>query len=90
MRKAVRISVCSLSPSAILSTISSTPCLRRSTAVWSLIFSSFAGVPIQRLGETLGVLVTQSKESRKFSSEEIYALEVVAMVLAEMTELGLL
>jgi len=52
------------------------------------IFSSFAGVPILRLGETLGVLVTQSKESRKFSSEEIYALEVVAMVLAEMTELG--
>ncbi len=52
------------------------------------IFSSFAGVPIQRLGETLGVLVTQSKKSRKFSSEEIYALEVVAMVLAEMTELG--
>ena len=52
------------------------------------IFSSFAGVPIQRLGETLGVLVTQSKESRKFSSEEIYALEVVAMVLAEMAELG--
>ena len=52
------------------------------------IFSSFAGVPIQRLGETLGVLVTQSKNSRKFSSEEIYALEVVAMVLAEMTELG--
>ena len=52
------------------------------------IFSSFAGVPIQRLGETLGVLVTQSKQSRKFSSEEIYALEVVAMVLAEMTELG--
>ena len=52
------------------------------------IFSSFAGVPIQRLGETLGVLVTQPKQSRKFSSEEIYALEVVAMVLAEMTELG--
>ena len=45
-------------------------------------------MPIQRLGETLGVLVTQSKESRKFSSEEIYALEVVAMVLAEMAELG--
>jgi phosphotransferase system enzyme I (PtsP) len=46
------------------------------------------GVPIQRLGETLGVLVVQSKEAREFSADEVYALEVVAMVVAEMTELG--
>ncbi|MFK7745518.1 MAG: phosphoenolpyruvate--protein phosphotransferase [Roseobacter sp.] len=52
------------------------------------IYSSFLGVPIQRLGEALGVLVVQSKSSREFSADEIYALEVVAMVLAEMTELG--
>lgn len=52
------------------------------------IYSSFLGVPIQRLGEGLGVLVVQSKEAREFSGDEIYALEVVAMVLAEMTELG--
>ncbi|GAA6162869.1 phosphoenolpyruvate--protein phosphotransferase [Pelagimonas sp. KU-00592-HH] len=52
------------------------------------IFSSFCGVPIQRLGENLGVLVVQSKEARDFSLDETYALEVVAMVLAEMTELG--
>ncbi|THH37273.1 phosphoenolpyruvate--protein phosphotransferase [Aliishimia ponticola] len=52
------------------------------------IFSSFLGVPIQRLGDSLGVLVVQSKEAREFSSDEVYALEVVAMVLAEMTELG--
>ncbi len=52
------------------------------------IYSSFLGVPIQRLGEKLGVLVVQSKEAREFSADEIYALEVVAMVLAEMTELG--
>ena len=52
------------------------------------IFSSFLGVPIQRLGETLGVLVVQSKDAREFSADEIYGLEVVAMVLAEMTELG--
>ncbi|MCR9125517.1 MAG: phosphoenolpyruvate--protein phosphotransferase [Rhodobacteraceae bacterium] len=52
------------------------------------IFSSFLGVPIQRLGEKLGVLVVQSKDQRVFSSDEVYALEVVAMVLAEMTELG--
>ena len=52
------------------------------------IFSSFLGVPVQRLGERLGVLVVQSKEARQFSEDEVYALEVVAMVLAEMTELG--
>mgnify|MGYP003671558712 CR=1 FL=1 len=52
------------------------------------IYSSFLGVPIQRLGEKLGVLVVQSKQAREFSGDELYALEVVAMVLAEMTELG--
>ena len=52
------------------------------------IFSSFLGVPIQRLGEKLGVLVVQSKQARAFSDDEVYALEVVAMVVAEMTELG--
>ncbi|TCP62870.1 phosphotransferase system enzyme I (PtsP) [Rhodovulum bhavnagarense] len=52
------------------------------------IYSSFLGVPVQRLGERLGVLVVQSKEGRQYSDDEIYALEVVAMVLAEMTELG--
>lgn len=52
------------------------------------IYSSFLGIPIQRLGEKLGVLVVQSKQARQFSSDEVYALEVVAMVLAEMTELG--
>ena len=52
------------------------------------IYSSFLGIPIQRLGEKLGVLVVQSKLAREFTSDEIYALEVVAMVIAEMTELG--
>ncbi|KGK80747.1 phosphoenolpyruvate--protein phosphotransferase [Thalassobacter stenotrophicus] len=52
------------------------------------IYSSFLGVPIQRLGETLGVLVVQSKDARSYTEDEVYALEVVAMVLAEMTELG--
>lgn len=51
-------------------------------------YSSFLGVPIQRLGEMLGVLVVQSKEAREFSADAVYALEVVAMVIAEMTELG--
>ncbi|MBZ8118749.1 phosphoenolpyruvate--protein phosphotransferase [Roseovarius sp. LXJ103] len=51
-------------------------------------YSSFLGVPIQRLGEKLGVLVVQSREARKYSDDEVYAVEVVAMVLAEMAELG--
>ncbi|MCT8161335.1 phosphoenolpyruvate--protein phosphotransferase [Pseudoruegeria sp. SHC-113] len=52
------------------------------------IYSSFLGVPIQRVGEKLGVLVVQSKQARQYSEDEVYALEVVAMVLAEMAELG--
>ncbi|AXI45748.1 phosphoenolpyruvate--protein phosphotransferase [Sulfitobacter sp. SK012] len=51
-------------------------------------FSSFLGIPVQRLGEALGVLVVQSKAVREFTADEVYAIEVVAMVLAEMTELG--
>lgn len=52
------------------------------------VFSAFLGVPIQRLGEQLGVLIVQSKANQLFSEDQIYALEVVAMVLAEMAELG--
>ncbi len=51
-------------------------------------FSSFMGIPVQRLGEKLGVLVVQSRDARVFTPDEMYALEVVAMVIAEMTELG--
>ena len=51
-------------------------------------YSSFLGLPIQRLGETLGVLVVQSRDAREYSADEVYGLEVVAMVIAEMTELG--
>ncbi|MBK0328562.1 phosphoenolpyruvate--protein phosphotransferase [Rhodobacteraceae bacterium F11138] len=51
-------------------------------------FSSFLGIPVQRLGEKLGVLVVQSRDARVFTADELYALEVVAMVIAEMTELG--
>ena len=45
-------------------------------------------MPIQRLGEVLGVLVVQNREPRDYTDDEIYALEVVAMVIAEMAELG--
>jgi phosphotransferase system enzyme I (PtsP) len=51
-------------------------------------FPSFCGVPIQRLGDSLGVLVVQSKTARELTPDEVYALEIVAMVIAEMTELG--
>lgn len=51
-------------------------------------YASFCGIPIQRLGDALGVLVVQSLASRELTLDEVYALEVVAMVLAEMTELG--
>ncbi|MFQ3183781.1 MAG: phosphotransferase system enzyme I (PtsP) [Alteromonas macleodii] len=51
-------------------------------------YSSFCGIPVQRIGETMGVLVVQSRISREFTADEVYALEVVAMVLAEMNELG--
>ncbi|HSF92825.1 MAG TPA: phosphoenolpyruvate--protein phosphotransferase [Paracoccaceae bacterium] len=52
------------------------------------IYSSFLGVPIQRLGEVLGVLVVQNLAPRIYRDDEVYALEIVAMVIAEMTELG--
>lgn len=52
------------------------------------IYSSFLGVPIQRLGERRGVLVIQSREARAYSDDEVYAIEIVAMVLGEMAELG--
>jgi len=51
-------------------------------------YSSFCGIPIQRVGASMGVLVVQSRSAREFTADEVYALEVVAMVLAEMTELG--
>ena len=49
---------------------------------------SFLGVPVQRLGEVLGVLVVQNREPRDYTDDEVYALEVIAMVIAEMAELG--
>jgi phosphotransferase system, enzyme I, PtsP len=52
------------------------------------IFSAFLGVPIQRLGEVLGVLAVQNRDQREYDDDVVYALEVVAMVLAEMAELG--
>lgn len=52
------------------------------------IYRSFVGVPIQRLGEVMGVLVVQNADARTYTDEEVEALEVVAMVIAEMAEAG--
>ncbi len=52
------------------------------------IYRSFVGVPIQRLGEVMGVLVVQNASARRYTDDEIEALEVVAMVIAEMAEAG--
>lgn len=52
------------------------------------IYASFMGVPIQRLGEVLGVLVVQNQKPREYTDDEIHGLEIVAMVIAEMAELG--
>ncbi len=51
-------------------------------------YRSFVGVPIQRIGEVMGVLVVQNETARTYEAEEIEALEVVAMVIAEMAEAG--
>ncbi|MEM6676314.1 MAG: phosphoenolpyruvate--protein phosphotransferase [Pseudomonadota bacterium] len=52
------------------------------------IYRSFVGVPIQRFGEVMGVLVVQNRTPRRYKDDEVEALEVVAMVIAEMTEAG--
>lgn len=52
------------------------------------IYNSFLGVPIQRLGKMLGVLVIQNLKNREYTEDDVYGLEIVAMVIAEMAELG--
>lgn len=52
------------------------------------IYSSFCGVPIQRLGKVMGVLVVQNAAARDYTEDEIDALEVIAMVIAEMADAG--
>ncbi|MFK7943682.1 MAG: phosphoenolpyruvate--protein phosphotransferase [Paracoccaceae bacterium] len=52
------------------------------------LYKSFLGVPVQRLGEVIGVLVVQNAAARNYGDDEIEGLEIVAMVIAEMTEAG--
>ena len=52
------------------------------------IYHSFLGVPIVRERRTIGVLTVQNKIERKYTEEEVEALETTAMVLAEMIASG--
>src|SRR5436305_993068 len=52
------------------------------------IYPSFLGVPILRGGNTLGVLVVQNRARRSYSEEEVEALQVTSMLLAEMIASG--
>ena len=47
-------------------------------------FHSFAGVPIIRREQAVGVLCVQHVESRRYDDVEIEALQTVAMVLSEL------
>jgi phosphotransferase system, enzyme I, PtsP len=48
------------------------------------LFHSFAGVPIIRKGDAVGVLCVQHAEPRGYEEVEIEALQTVAMVLSEL------
>ncbi|NOX93823.1 MAG: phosphoenolpyruvate--protein phosphotransferase [Alphaproteobacteria bacterium] len=49
---------------------------------------AFLGVPLIRSGKTLGVLVIQNKAARVYTDEEIEAVQVVAVLLAEISASG--
>ena len=51
-------------------------------------YHSFLGVPILRAGLTLGVLVVQNRTFRQYDEEEVEALHITAMVLAEIIASG--
>ena len=51
-------------------------------------YDSFLGVPILRAGNTLGVLVVQTRAKRTYVEEEVEALQTTAMVLAKMIASG--
>jgi phosphotransferase system enzyme I (PtsP) len=52
------------------------------------IYHSFLGVPMVRDRRTIGVLTVQNKIERRYTEEEVEALETTAMVLAEMIASG--
>ena len=48
------------------------------------IYNSFLGVPILRGGRVRGVLAIQNKVKRQYTEEEVEALEMIVVVLAEL------
>jgi len=54
------------------------------------IYHSLMGVPVLRNSRVIGVLVVQNRTRRRYSEEEVEALETVAMVLAELVSAGAL
>ena len=52
------------------------------------IYHSLMGVPILGGGRVIGVLVVQNKTWRHYTDEEVEALEITAMVLAELVASG--
>jgi phosphotransferase system enzyme I (PtsP) len=48
------------------------------------IYHSFLGVPILRGGRVRGVLAIQNKAKREYTEEEVEALEMIVVVLAEL------
>ena len=49
---------------------------------------AFLGVPLIRSGKTLGVLVVQNRAARRYSDEEVEAVQAVATLLAEIAASG--
>jgi phosphotransferase system enzyme I (PtsP) len=47
-------------------------------------YSSMLAVPVRRAGRTLGVLAVQNRNPRRYDTDEVEALETVAMLLAEV------
>src|SRR6185437_5630265 len=52
------------------------------------IYHSLMGVPILRGGRVLGVLVVQNRTRRNYTEDEVEALQIIAMVLAELVAGG--
>jgi len=52
------------------------------------IYHSFLGVPVLHSGRTIGVLVVQNVSPRTYTEDEIEALQITAMVIAETLATG--
>ncbi|MGE5537627.1 MAG: phosphoenolpyruvate--protein phosphotransferase [Gemmatimonas sp.] len=52
------------------------------------IYHSFMGVPIVQAGRVVGVLTVQNKTRRTYDDDEVEALQIIAMVLAELAASG--